>query len=219
MRIIVMGCGRVGEMVSQLMAKEGHDVVVIDKSAQALEHLGPNFKGRKVVGIGFDRDVLMEAGIEQADAFAATSASDNVNIIAARIARNVYQVPRVVARLFDPRRAEVYQHLGLQTISATDLGAERIREILTHAEMDPVMTFGTGEVCLLTIETPRPLIGQMVKHLMVPGEIGVIAITRQGRAFIPFSGTELRPGDWLHLALLSTSINRLHQLIGLDGGE
>ncbi len=219
MRIIVMGCGRVGGLVSQLMAKEGHDVVVIDKSAQALERLGANFKGRKVVGIGFDRDVLMEAGIQQADAFAATSASDNVNVIAARIARNVYQVPRVVARLFDPRQAEVYQRLGLQTISATDLGAERIREILTHAEMDPVMTFGGGEVCLLTLQTPRRLVGQMVKHLIVPGEINVIAVTRQGRAFIPFSGTELRSGDLLYLAVLNTAMDRLHQLLDLGGGE
>jgi trk system potassium uptake protein TrkA len=98
MRVIIMGCGRVGEQVARLMVDEGHDVVVIDYDANALARLGPNFKGRTVRGVGFDRDVLVKAGIEQADAFAAASASDNANIIAARIARNIFRVPRVVAR-------------------------------------------------------------------------------------------------------------------------
>ncbi len=218
MNIIVMGCGRVGEQVSRLMVGEGHSVVVIDKSAQALERLGADFKGRKVVGIGFDRDVLVEAGIEQADAFAATSASDNANVLAARIARMVFHVPRVVARLYDPVRAEIYQRLGLQTISSTGLGAERIREMLTHAELDPVMTFGTGEVCLISIEATPRLIGQMVKHLMIPGEITVTTITRQGRAFIPFSGTEIKAGDLIHLTLLSTALERYSQILGLEDG-
>jgi trk system potassium uptake protein TrkA len=219
MKIIVMGCGRVGEQVSRLMAAEGHDVVVIDKSAQALERLGPDFKGRKVLGIGFDRDVLIEAGIEQADAFTATSASDNANVVSARIARMVFQVPRVVARLYDPVRAEIYQRLGLQTISSTGLGAERIREMLTHAELDPVLTFGTGEVSMVTIEAPPRLIGQQVRHLIVPGEILVNTITRQGRAFIPLSGTEFKAGDLLHLTILSTALERFAQIVGLsDGG-
>jgi trk system potassium uptake protein len=218
MKIIVMGCGRVGEQVSRLMASEGHTVVVIDKSAKAMERLGPDFKGRKVVGIGFDRDVLMEAGIEQADAFAATSASDNANVIAARIARTVYQVPRVVARLYDPRRAEIYQRLGLQIISATDLGAERIREIITHADFDPVLSFGAGEVCLLNLEAPRRVIGQMVKHLIVPGEIVLTAITRHGHAFIPSSGTELKSGDMLHLVILTSALERFQQMVGLGEG-
>src|SRR4030042_4732933 len=152
MRIIVMGCGRVGEQVSRLLANEGHEVIVIDKNPQALARLGPNFKGRTVEGIGFDRDVLIEAGIEDAAAFAATSTSDNANIISARIARNVFHVPKVVARLYDPRRVEIYQRLGLRTISSPSLGAERIRELLTFAELEPVMTFGGGEVRLVTLE-------------------------------------------------------------------
>lgn len=218
MRIIVMGCGRVGIMVSRLMASEGHDVIVIDKNPKALEELGPDFKGRKVTGIGFDREVLIEAGIQQADAFAATSSSDNANIIAARIARSVFHVPRVVARLFDPRRAEIYKRLGLPTISSTSLGAERIRELIAHAELDPVITFGDGEVCLLAIETPRRLVGQMVKHLTVTGEISVTAITRHGHAFIPHTGTEFRAGDLLHLTILSSSMERFKDMIGLGEG-
>src|SRR3972149_3057085 len=185
MKIIIMGCGRVGEQVARLMATEAHDVTVIDYDAQALDRLGPEFRGKKVKGVGFDRQVLIEAGIEEADAFTATSSSDNANIISARIARNVFHIPRVVARLYDPRRAEIYQRLGLLTISSTTWGAERIRELLLHAELDPVFSFGHGEVCVVSVEVSPQLVGRMVKDLNVPGEISVAAVTRQGRAFIP----------------------------------
>jgi trk system potassium uptake protein len=164
MKVIIMGCGRVGEQVSQIMASEGHEVVVIDYDAEALARLGPGFKGRRVKGVGFDKDILIEAGIEDADAFAATSSSDTANIIAARIARNFFHVPRVVARLYDPRKAEIYQRLGLMTISSTTWGAERIHELLIHTALDPVHSFGNGEVHLLDIETPPRLVGRMVKN-------------------------------------------------------
>ena len=116
MKVIVMGCGRVGEQLSLLLLEEGHQVTVIDCDSQALDRLGADFKGSKVKGVGFDRHILVKAGIEDADAFAATSSSDNANIVAARIAHNYFQVPRVVARLYDPRRAEIYRRLGLVTI-------------------------------------------------------------------------------------------------------
>lgn len=215
MNIIIMGCGRVGEQLSYLLLNEGHQVTVIDLDPLALERLGPNYKGRKVNGVGFDQDVLISAGIESADAFAATSSSDNANIIAARIARNHFRVPRVVARLYDPRRAEVYRRLGLLTISSTTWGAERIRELLIHSDLDPILTFGSGEVCLLTLETPHPLIGKMVKHLAVPGESQVIAITRQGHAFIPVDGAELQQGDQLHVAVLASGMERIKEFLGL----
>jgi trk system potassium uptake protein TrkA len=219
MKVIIMGCGRVGEQLSLLLLDEGHQVTVIDRDSQALERLGQNFKGRKVLGVGFDRDVLIEAGIEDADAFAATSASDNANIISARIARNYFHVPRVVARLYDPGRAEIYQRLGLLTISSTTWGSERIRELLTHSELDPILTFGSGEVCLLSLESPYHLSGKMVKHLLVPGEIQVISITRQGHAFMPLGGSELRNGDILHLAVLASAMDRIKELLGLGEGS
>lgn len=218
MKVIIMGCGRVGEQVSLLMANEGHDVTVIDFDEVALARLGTNFKGRRIKGVGFDRDVLIEAGIEDADAFAATSSSDTANIIAARIARNVFYVPRVIARLYDPRKAEIYQRLGLTTISSTTWGAERIHELMTHSELDPMHSFGNGDVHLLEIEAPASLIGRMVKNLNIAGEIDVAAITRQGRAFIPLSGTELRGGDLLHLIVLASAISRLEELLGLAEG-
>jgi len=218
MKVIVMGCGRVGEQVSRFMVDDGHQVVVIDRDPAALARLGPEFKGRTVRGVGFDRKVMIEAGIESADAFAATSPSDNANIVAARIARNIFRVPRVVARLYDPRRAEIYRRLGLMTISSTTWGAERIRELLLHAELDPVLTFGHGEVCMVNLETAPQLVGKMVRSLSVPGEIDVVAITRQGLAFIPLSGTEFRKGDIIHLVVLASAMDRFKELLGLSEG-
>jgi trk system potassium uptake protein len=214
MKIIVMGCGRVGEQVAQLMAEEGHDVVVIDYDASALARLGPNFKGRTIKGVGFDRDILLQAGIQEADAFAAASSSDTANIVAARIARNVFHVPRVVARLFDPHMADIYRRLGLQTISSTNWGANRIRELLMHSEFDPLLTFGNGEVSLLSIEIPPHFIGKQVKNLNISGEISVLAITRHNQAFIPLTGAEMRPGDILHLVVMASSMDRLKNLLG-----
>jgi len=218
MRVIIMGCGRVGEQVSRLMAQEGHHVTVIDSDAAALARLGPEFKGHKVKGLGFDRNVLIKAGIEQADAFAAASSSDNANIVAARIAHNVFRVPKVVTRLFDPRRAEIYRRLGLITISSTTWGAERIHELLTHGDLDPVLTFGSGEVCLLSAEAPPHLVGRTVQDLTVPGEITVVALTREGNAFLPAFGTPLRAGDLIHLAVLAGAMERLESWLGLGEG-
>ena len=218
MKVIIMGCGRVGEQVSRLLDEEGHDVTVIDYDQAALDRLGTGFKGRTVRGVGFDRNILIAAGIENADSFAATSASDNANIISARIAHNIFLVPRVVARLYDPRRAEIYQRLGLMTISSTVWGAERIRELITHSDIDPVLTFGNGEVCLLSIETPSNLIGRRVKDLTIGGETIVASITRQSVAFIPLHGTELQENDLLQVVILASSMERFKSLIGLGEG-
>jgi trk system potassium uptake protein TrkA len=215
MKVIIMGCGRVGEQVSRIMVEEGQEVTVIDQDPAALARLGPKFKGQTVKGVGFDRNVLIEAGIEQADAFAATSSSDNANIVAARIARNIFHVPRVVARLFDPQRAEIYRRLGLVTISSTTWGAQRIYELLTHSDLDPEMTFGRGEVAVITIETPPQIEGRMVRDLTVAGEIIVAAITRNGVALIPMLGSQFQAGDSIHLVILSSALDRLYTLLGL----
>jgi trk system potassium uptake protein TrkA len=213
-----MGCGRVGEQVSRFLADEGHEVTVIDYDPAALERLGPQFKGRTVCGVGFDRNVLIQAGIERADAFAATSSSDAANIVAARIARQIFRVPKVVARLYDPRRAEIYRRLGLVTISSTTWGARRIRELLSHAELDAVMAFGSGEVSLIALELPAQLAGRRVRDITVPTEVSVVAITREGQALIPTLGTEFRAGDLIHMAVLSLAMERLEALLGLGRG-
>jgi len=213
----VMGCGRTGSQVSQLLSNQGHEVTVIDHDSNSDGRLGPTFKGKIIKGLGFDRAILLQAGIEQAEAFVAASQSDNANIVAARIARNIFHVPRVVARLYDPRRAEIYQRLGLTTISSTNWGAERIFQVLTHVDLDVWNTFGSGEVALVHVELPFQLIGRNVMQLNVPGEIMVVTITRSDHAFVPPSGTEFREGDLVHLVVLSSAMDRLEELLGMEG--
>lgn len=216
MKIIVMGCGRVGSQVSLLLDNMGHKVTVIDhRDTDALLRLGPGFKGRVINGLGFDENILQTAGIKEADAFIAASSSDNANILGARIAKNIYKVPRVVARLFDPRRAEIYQRLGLKTISTTTMGAERIYELVTHSDLDVVHNFGHGEVSLIAIEVPYSLARRTVRDLSIQGEFSVVSITRDGKAFLPSAGTEFREGDILHLAVQTASLERLQDLLGL----
>ncbi len=215
MKIIIMGCGRVGSQIARLMSDEGHEVIVIEQDPIAIARLGANFRGAVIRGLGFDKEILQDAGIEQADAFVAASQSDNANIIAARIARNIFHVPRVVARLYDPLRAEIYRRLGLLTISTTTWGAERIRELITFAELDPVFSFGSGEVSLVASEVPAHLVGRMVKDLTVLGESYVVSITRDGKAFLPVSGSEFRAGDMLHVAVMASAMDRFKALLGL----
>lgn len=217
MKIIIMGCGRVGSQLSLLLTKRGHNVTVIDhRDADALSRLGPNFKGRVINGLGFDENVMLDAGIKTADAFVAASASDNANIVGARIARNVFHVPRVIARMYDPRRAEIYQRLGLMTISSTDLGVRQIYEMVTHTDLDVLHKFGRGEVSMLAIEAPYSLNNHTVRELNIAGEVSVISITRNDQAFIPISGTEFQEGDVIHLAVLSTAMTRLEEMLGLE---
>jgi trk system potassium uptake protein len=216
MKTIIMGYGRIGSQVGKLLTEQRHDVTIIDHDADADGRLGPDFKGRIIRGLGFDRNVLLQAGIEEAEAFVAASHSDNANIVAARIARNIFHVPRVVARLFDPIRAEIYQRLGLTTISPNNWGAERILQVLTHAELDVWDTFGRGEVSLVNLEAPSHLIGRTVNQLNVPGELSVVAITRNEQAFIPITGTVFQDGDLLKLAVLSAAMGRLEEMLGLE---
>ena len=216
MKIIVMGCGRVGSQVSLVLSRNGHDVTVIDHDNNAENRLGEDFRGRMLRGLGFDRHVLVEAGIEYCDAFTAVSASDNANIVAARIARTIFKVPRVIARLYDPRRAEIYQRLGLMTISTTTWGAERIFELITHTDLDVFYTFGRGEVSMVSHEITSLLAGRTPRDISIPGEINIVSITRDDKAFIPSSGTSLKEGDIVHLAVLSTSMARLEEMLGLE---
>ncbi len=215
MKVIVMGFGRIGSQVSKLLADQHHDVTVIDHESTASTRIDPAFKGRVIKGIGFDREVLIQAGIEHAEAFVASSTSDNANIVAARIARNIFHVPRVVARLYDPLRAEIYQRLGLTTVSATNWAAERIFQELTHTDMDVRETFGRGEVTLIHLETPSHLVGRTVNQLNVHGEVMVISITRNEQAFIPIVGTEFQEGDLINLVVLSSAMDRLEEMLGL----
>lgn len=217
MQAIIVGCGRSGSGLAQALSKTGHTVTVVDLNADAFAALGPDFKGKTVEGVGFDRDVLALANIGQADALAAFTASDEANIVIARIAQEVYRVPKVVARLYDRNKAEIYKNLGIQTISTTTWGIKRAVDILTYSPLDAVLTFGGGDVELVKIEVPTMLAGRKVDELTVLGSIHVAAIERGSRTLLPTVGTILQRGDVLYIASAISAGTQLKQLLGLLG--
>ncbi|MFN8485045.1 MAG: TrkA family potassium uptake protein [Anaerolineae bacterium] len=213
MHIIVIGCGRMGSGLAELLDRKGHSVVVVDKDASTCERLAPSFRGRQVVGVGIDRDVLLQAGIERADGLAALTSSDDTNVVAARLARQVFHVPRVVARVYDPRKAEIYQRLGLPTVSTTTWGIHRASEVLTFSHLDSVHSLGSGGVDIVETEAPALLVGRPISSLTAPGEISVIAITRNNQTFLPSPGATFRAGDLVHLAVTAAASDRLNALL------
>ncbi len=214
MKIIIIGCGRMGSGLARTMSLRGHAVTVVDRDPVAFARLGPAFKGQTVVGIGFDRKVLLEAGIDRADALAALTESDEANVVAARLASQVFHIPRVVARLYDPRKAEIYKRLGLRTIAPVTWGITRAADLLSRSQLEPVANLG-GDVEIVEVEVPPLLVGRTVNELVVPGEIDVVAVSRGGRTLLPTLGTLFRDGDMVYVAVLSTSADRLTELLGL----
>ncbi|GFO65116.1 TrkA family potassium uptake protein [Geomonas paludis] len=215
MKVIVIGCGRLGAALAEELSGRGIEVALVDRDPAAFQRLSPGFTGSRVAGPGLDREVLVRAGIESADALAALTASDEVNAVSARTARLLFRVPRVVARLYDPGRAEAYRRLGIPTISHVTWGVGRIVELLCYSQVEQVHSLGGGEVELVQVELPHLLAGRSVQELSLMGEIMVVAVTRQGRTLIPTPGTLFRPGDLVHLALLTSSSQRLKHLLGL----
>jgi trk system potassium uptake protein TrkA len=200
--------------LAQTLSLRGHTITVVDNDPTTFERLGPSFKGQIVVGVGFDRQVLLKAGIERADGLAAVSASDEVNLVAARMASQVFRVPRVVARSYDPRKAEIYRRLGVQIITPVTWGINRIAELLSFFPLSTTVSLGNGEVDIIEAEVPPLLAGRTVNEVTVPGEIQVVAISRGGKTFLPTLGTVFQAGDWLHLAVLAASADRLKALLG-----
>ncbi len=214
MQSIIIGCGRVGAGLAQSLCQRSQSVTVVDQEATAFERLGAGFTGQTIVGTGFDRDVLLHAGIECADGLAAVTGRDETNVVLARLARQMFRVPRVIARLHDPRHAEVYRRLGIQTITPLTWGIQRLAELLRYAQLNTTLSLGSGEVDIVEVELPYLLVGRTVNELTLVGEIHVAAISREGHTFLPTLGTVLREGDLLHLVVLATSAARLTALLG-----
>ncbi|QWV94707.1 TrkA family potassium uptake protein [Geomonas oryzisoli] len=215
MKVIVIGCGRLGSALAEALSRRGVEVAVVDRDEAAFERLSPSFNGIRVAGMGFDHEVLLHAGIEGADAVAALTASDEVNAVSARAARLVFKVPRVVARLYEPGKAEAYRRLGIPTISHVTWGVGRIVELLCYSPVEQVQSLGGGEVELVRVDLPPLLAGRSVQELTLIGEIQVVAVARQGRTLIPTPGTLFQQGDQVYLALLTSSAERLKHLLGL----
>lgn len=215
MKVIIVGCGKLGSGLAKSLIHKGNDVSVIDSDPETFKQLGEDFKGATIVGVGFDRNILERTGIDRADAIIACTKSDEQNALIGRLARNIYRVPRVISRLYDPRRAEIYRSFGIQTISTTTWGVQRALEMLSYGHLDSVYTIGDGQVEIVRAETPMLLVGRTVKELSIPGEIDVISITRDNKSFMPTLGTPLQRGDIVHISVLSSSVGKLKSLLGL----
>lgn len=216
MRVIIIGCGKLGSGLAKALTQKASQVTIIDKDAEAFQLLDKDFSGTKIVGTGFDRAVLEQANIRRADAVISCSKSDEANALIGKLARDVYHVPRVIARLYDPRRAEIYRSLGIQTLSTTTWGVQRAMEMLSYEKLDSVLSIGNSQVEIIRAETPALLVGRTVNELTVYGEIHVLAINRNNKAFLPSQGTVLHQNDFLYLSVLASSTDRLKTLLGLD---
>lgn len=219
MKIIIVGCGRNGSGLAQALSRAGHAVTVIDSSASAFSKLGQDFKGKTIEGVGFDREILMQAKIDRSDALAAFTSSDESNAVIARIAREIYHVPKVVARLYDRDKAEIYKQLGIQTLSSTTWGIKRAADLLTYTPLDAVFSFGNGEVELVKLEVPSLIAGRRVNDLTVLGDIHVVAIERGNKTILPTGGTVFQRRDILYIAAAISSGGQLKKLLGLSDGK
>lgn len=213
MKVIIGGCGRVGALLASRFEAEGHEVVVIDKNAAAFKRLGKNFKGRTIRGMVFDKDVLDHAEANRTDAFVAVTSGDNSNVVAATVARDIYHIPKVVARIFDPRRAEIYRRLGIPTVSSVSWATNEIMSLVMHPSLSRDVSLGDGEVNLVRIAMAPRLAGRTIEDLQAPGEIMPVAIVRGGRSFIPASGERFVEGDILEVAVLNSAMDLFKRLI------
>jgi len=197
--IVIMGCGRVGSTLSRSLEERGHTTAVIDSNPDAFRRLGPGFSGITVTGMGFDRDVLIKAGIEHADAFAAVSSGDNSNIISARVAREQFKVENVVARIYDPGRAEVYERLGVPTVATVPWAADQVLRRLLPAGSEPSWRDASGEVRLDQVYAPVNWIGHEISLLEQEAGARVAFVTRLGAGMIPTVDTVIQEGDYLSI--------------------
>jgi len=207
--IVIMGCGRVGSTLAHILEDQGHSVAVIDQDADAFRKLRSGFKGRKITGYGFDRDVLIEAGIEEADAFAAVSSGDNSNIISARVVRESFGIQRVAARIYDPRRAEVYQRLGIPTVATVRWTADQMLRVLLPDGAESLWRDPTGKIVLAEVAYSERWLGEKVKLIEQAIGTRIAFISRLGQALIPEPGTVLQEGDLLHVIAEEGDLERI----------
>jgi trk system potassium uptake protein TrkA len=206
--IVILGCGRVGSALARSVEKLGHDVAIIDRDPAAFLRLPEAFAGQRVTGMGFDRTVLIEAGIERAEAFAAVSSGDNSNIIAARVAREMFGVNRVIARIYDPRRAEVYERLGIPTVATVRWTRDQILTRLLPDTTAPEWTDASGTVSMVALAAPASWVGTKLAALENQAGVRVACVTRFGDGMLPDPRTVVQDGDVLHLVARKDQIAR-----------
>jgi len=205
--VVIMGCGRVGASLCAGLERLGHDVAVIDKDPQACRRLGPDFRGRQVVGQGFHRDVLVDAGIDRAQAFAAVSSGDNSNIIAARVARESFGIELVVARIYDAKRAAVYERLGIPTVATVPWSTDRLLRMLLPDGVTSAWREPTGTIAILALPVHEDWVGRPVRELEVATGSRVAFIVRFGTGVLPRSDTAVQAEDIVYVAAVSGTVS------------
>ncbi len=208
MHVIVVGCGRVGSGLAISLSAEGHSVAVVDRSARAFRRL-KDWGGPCIVGSGFDRDDLEKAGALHADALAAVTSGDNTNILTVRIARENYKIPNVVARIYDPRRAEIYQRLGIPTVATVTWTIDQVRRRLLPQEDVGDWSDPTGRLTLIERSLPEAWAGRPLREIEEPGRLGLVAVTRAGVPRLDARELVGQEGDVLHLAVLDDTRHEL----------
>lgn len=201
MHIIVVGCGRVGSLLAAELLHDGHSVAVIDKNESAFRRLPANWSGRAIVGFGFDREHLTQAGADKADALAAVTSGDNSNILTARIARETFHIPAVTARIYDPRRAEIYQRLGISTVATVAWTIEQVLRGLFPERTVTEWSDSTGQLHLVARALPTPWCGRALSDLEAQSGARVVAVTRGGIPMLGSAEMIGQEGDLVHLAV------------------
>jgi len=214
-----MGCGRVGSAVADGLSRIGHDVAIIDSDDAAFQRLSPDFGGERVHGLGFDRDVLLSAGIERADAFAAVSSGDNSNIISARLARESFGVPKVVARIYDAKRAEVYERLGIPTIATVPWTTDRLLQALTQDTETAKWRDPTGTVAVAAVPLHEDWMGHRATELEAATGARVAFVIRFGTGILPEPKTRIQAGDQVYIAAISGRVGEALAIAALPPSE
>ena len=210
MYVIIVGCGRVGSELAKLLSTEGHNVVVIDKDQRSIERLGGTFNGLTLIGDGFDLALLKQAGVEKADAFCAVTNGDNTNLICAQVAKRIFKVPKVFARIYDPQRAHIYTALGLDIISGTILFAAMLRDKIIESRFSSYL-IETKELGIIELEVKNNLIGKTIQDINIPGDFLVVAIRRLEGVIIPELNTALKAKDVLMAAVKVASLKKIKE--------
>lgn len=220
MHIIVVGCGRVGSELAVTLEAAGHSIAVIDKRETAFRRLPEGFSGQTVAGYGFDRDTLAVAGVERAEALAAVTNGDNSNIVTARVARESFGVERVVARIYDPRRASIFQRLGIPTVATVAWTTDQVLRRLLPDQAHGEWLDATGAVALVERAIPRHLAGAKLSQINRPGSWWLTTVTRLGRAQVAADGIVLQEGDIAHFVVAVEHAAELeHQLAEPSGHQ
>ena len=216
MKMIIVGCGRIGSELAKSIVLQGHQVAIIDRSSESFERLGMNFSGRTVRGDVLDQDVLQRADIQKADGLAAVTSDDATNFVVARAAKEVFNVPNVVVRAYDPRRREAFENLGIRSVATSLWGARRLTQLLTHPGYLPVMTFGHAEITLVETIIPLRFSGKMLADLQENGKRYPVALVREGNGFLPEPDLVVQENDRVIFSVSTDQISRLDDLIVKD---